>query len=143
VTDITSMYSMLAVMGPRSRELLQRVSTARFDSASFPFGSSQEIDVGYATVRATRLTYDRESWDGSSMCRSNSPSASMSNCTWRVAIWADGRGLLRDRFAAAGKGLPCLGTRADPRRQPVRSRPGVRGTAGQSPTFAASGRFRP
>ncbi len=51
------MYSMLAVMGPRSRELLQLVSTARFDSASFPFGTSQEIDVGYATVRATRLTY--------------------------------------------------------------------------------------
>ena len=57
VTDITSMYSMLAVMGPRSRELLQRVSTARFDNASFPFGTSQEIDLGYATVRATRLTY--------------------------------------------------------------------------------------
>jgi 4-methylaminobutanoate oxidase (formaldehyde-forming) len=44
-------------MGPRSRELMQRVSTARFDNASFPFGTSQEIDVGYATVRATRLTY--------------------------------------------------------------------------------------
>lgn len=57
VTDITSMISMLAVMGPRSRELLQRVSTARFDNASFPFGTSQEIDLGYATVRATRLTY--------------------------------------------------------------------------------------
>jgi 4-methylaminobutanoate oxidase (formaldehyde-forming) len=57
VTDITPMYSMLAVMGPRSRELLQRVSSAHFDSAAFPFGTSQEIDVGYATVRATRLTY--------------------------------------------------------------------------------------
>ena len=57
VTDITPMHSMLAVMGPRSRELLQRVSTARFDSAAFPFGTSQEIDLGYATVRATRLTY--------------------------------------------------------------------------------------
>ncbi|MGE5339168.1 MAG: GcvT family protein [Gemmatimonadota bacterium] len=57
VTDITPMVAMLAVMGPRSRELLQRVSTARFDSASFPFGTSQEIDLGYATVRATRLTY--------------------------------------------------------------------------------------
>jgi 4-methylaminobutanoate oxidase (formaldehyde-forming) len=51
------MVSMLAVMGPRSRELLQRVSTARFDSTAFPFGTSQEIDIGYATVRATRLTY--------------------------------------------------------------------------------------
>jgi 4-methylaminobutanoate oxidase (formaldehyde-forming) len=57
VTDITPMYSMLAVMGPRSRELLQRISSASFDSAAFPFGTSQEIDLGYATVRATRLTY--------------------------------------------------------------------------------------
>jgi 4-methylaminobutanoate oxidase (formaldehyde-forming) len=57
VTDVTSMYAMLAVMGPRSRDLLSRVSTARFDNASFPFGTSQQIDLGYATVRATRLTY--------------------------------------------------------------------------------------
>jgi len=57
VTDVTPMLAMLAVMGPRSRELLQRVSTARFDNAAFPFGTSQEIDLGYATVRATRLTY--------------------------------------------------------------------------------------
>jgi 4-methylaminobutanoate oxidase (formaldehyde-forming) len=57
VTDVTPMFAMLAVMGPRSRELLQRVSTARFDNAAFPFGTSQQIDVGYATVRATRLTY--------------------------------------------------------------------------------------
>jgi glycine cleavage system aminomethyltransferase T/glycine/D-amino acid oxidase-like deaminating enzyme len=57
VTDVTSMFAMLAVMGPRARELMSRVSTARFDNASFPFGTSQEIDIGYATVRATRLTY--------------------------------------------------------------------------------------
>jgi 4-methylaminobutanoate oxidase (formaldehyde-forming) len=57
IFDATSMFALLAVMGPRSRELLQRVSTARFDNASFPFGTSQEIDLGYATVRATRLTY--------------------------------------------------------------------------------------
>jgi len=57
VTDVTPMYAMLAVMGPKSRELLSRVSTARFDSESFPFGTSRLIDVGYATVRATRLTY--------------------------------------------------------------------------------------
>ena len=57
VTDVTPMFAMLAVMGPRSRELLQRVSTADFSNAAFPFGTSQEIDLGYATVRATRLTY--------------------------------------------------------------------------------------
>ena len=57
VTDITPMLAMLAVMGPRSRELLQRVSNADLSNAAFPFGTSQEIDLGYATVRATRLTY--------------------------------------------------------------------------------------
>ncbi len=57
VVDVTAMYAMLAVMGPRSRELLQRISTTRFDNEAFPFGTSREIDLGYATVRATRLTY--------------------------------------------------------------------------------------
>ncbi len=57
VTDVTPMYAMLAVMGPASRQLLSRVSTACFDNAAFPFGASRLIDLGYATVRATRLTY--------------------------------------------------------------------------------------
>jgi 4-methylaminobutanoate oxidase (formaldehyde-forming) len=57
LADLTAMYAMLAVMGPRSRELLSRVTTARLDDGSFPFATSQLIDLGYATVRATRLTY--------------------------------------------------------------------------------------
>ncbi|MEP6607156.1 MAG: FAD-dependent oxidoreductase [Burkholderiaceae bacterium] len=57
VVDITAMYCVIAVMGPQSRALLQRVSTADFSSQAFPFGTSREIDLGYATVRATRLTY--------------------------------------------------------------------------------------
>jgi 4-methylaminobutanoate oxidase (formaldehyde-forming) len=57
VTDVTPQYAMLAVMGPASRALLSRVSTGRFDNAAFPFGTSQLIELGYATVRATRLTY--------------------------------------------------------------------------------------
>ncbi|MBA2412009.1 MAG: FAD-dependent oxidoreductase [Burkholderiaceae bacterium] len=57
VIDITSMYAVVAVMGPQSRALLQGVSTTDFSPASFPFGASRDIDVGYATVRATRLTY--------------------------------------------------------------------------------------
>ncbi len=44
-------------MGPRSRELLQSVSRTDFSNQAFPFGTSKEIDLGYATVRATRLTY--------------------------------------------------------------------------------------
>jgi 4-methylaminobutanoate oxidase (formaldehyde-forming) len=57
VVDVTPMFAVLAVMGPRSRELLQAVSTADFSPQAFPFGTSREIDLGYATVRATRLTY--------------------------------------------------------------------------------------
>lgn len=57
VFDITSMYAVIAVMGPLSRALLQRVSTADFSPEGFAFATSRAIDIGYATVRATRLTY--------------------------------------------------------------------------------------
>ena len=55
--DVTSAYAVYGVMGPRSRQLLQRVSGADFSPEAFPFASSCQIDLGYATVRATRITY--------------------------------------------------------------------------------------
>jgi 4-methylaminobutanoate oxidase (formaldehyde-forming) len=57
LADVTSAYAVYGVMGPRSRELLSRLSRADFSDATFPFGSSREIDLGYATVRATRISY--------------------------------------------------------------------------------------
>ena len=57
VVDLTSGYAVLGVMGPRSRELLSRLTAADLSNEGFPFGTSREIDLGYATVRATRLTY--------------------------------------------------------------------------------------
>ncbi|HEY7014833.1 MAG TPA: FAD-dependent oxidoreductase [Streptosporangiaceae bacterium] len=57
LVDVTSAYAVYGVMGPRSRELLARVSRGDFRDEAFPFGSSREIDLGYATVRATRITY--------------------------------------------------------------------------------------
>ncbi len=57
VVDVTSQYAVFAVMGPKSRELLARVSKSDFSNAAFPFGSSRLVDLGYATCRATRLTY--------------------------------------------------------------------------------------
>jgi 4-methylaminobutanoate oxidase (formaldehyde-forming) len=57
VTDVTSSYAVLGVMGPASRELLQSVSRGDFGNEAFPFGTSQEVDLGYCTVRATRVTY--------------------------------------------------------------------------------------
>ena len=57
LVDVTSAYAVYGVMGPKSRELLTRLSRADFSDEAFPFGSSREIDLGYATVRATRITY--------------------------------------------------------------------------------------
>ncbi len=57
VMDVTSAFAVFSVMGPRSRELLRSVSPADLSAEGFPFGTSRMIDVGYATVRATRITY--------------------------------------------------------------------------------------
>jgi 4-methylaminobutanoate oxidase (formaldehyde-forming) len=57
VQDVTSGLPMLSVMGPRSRDLLESVSPDNFSDEGFPFGTSREIDMGYARVRATRLTF--------------------------------------------------------------------------------------
>lgn len=57
VTDVTSAYAVLAVMGPRARDLLAKVSPADFSNAAFPFGTMQDIEIGYAKAWALRLTY--------------------------------------------------------------------------------------
>ncbi|WP_327437592.1 FAD-dependent oxidoreductase [Sinorhizobium meliloti] len=57
ITDITAGLAMLALWGPKSRDLLSRVSPDDFSNEAFPFGTSREIDLGYARVRASRLTF--------------------------------------------------------------------------------------
>jgi 4-methylaminobutanoate oxidase (formaldehyde-forming) len=57
LTDVTSAYAVLGVMGPRSRELLSRLTPADLSNGAFPFGATREIELGYGRVRATRITY--------------------------------------------------------------------------------------
>jgi glycine cleavage system T protein len=57
ITDVTSAFAMLAVMGPRSRELLTRVSPGDFSDPAFPFGACRDVELGYACGFAIRLTY--------------------------------------------------------------------------------------
>ena len=57
IVDVTASYAMLALMGPKSREMLQTLTDFDLSSREFPFGTSREIDLGYAIARATRLTY--------------------------------------------------------------------------------------
>ena len=57
VTDVTAGLPMLGLMGPRSRELLGQLSGDPFDDRDFPFGTSKEVEIGCAVVRASRITY--------------------------------------------------------------------------------------
>ena len=57
ITDVTASEGVLAVMGPRSRELLQAVSPADFSNEVNPFGTAQEIEIGMGLARVHRVTY--------------------------------------------------------------------------------------
>ncbi|WP_088286244.1 FAD-dependent oxidoreductase [Ideonella sp. A 288] len=55
LTDVSPLWSLLSVMGPRSRELLQRLTPD--DLGTLKFSHSREIDLGLARVRAARMAY--------------------------------------------------------------------------------------
>jgi 4-methylaminobutanoate oxidase (formaldehyde-forming) len=57
LTDITPMYSVLSVMGPRARELMARVSPDDLSPEGLKFSWSRVIDLGLARVRAARMAY--------------------------------------------------------------------------------------
>ena len=57
LTDVTSAWAVLGVMGPRSRALLERVTDADLGNGAFPFLTSREIWLASARVRASRVTY--------------------------------------------------------------------------------------
>jgi 4-methylaminobutanoate oxidase (formaldehyde-forming) len=57
LTDVTSGWATISVMGPRSRELLSKVTPADLSNDAFPFATAQEIEFGYAQALALRMTY--------------------------------------------------------------------------------------
>ena len=57
LTDVTGLYSVLSVMGPNARELLARVSPDDLSPEALKFSWTKEIDVGFARVRAARMSY--------------------------------------------------------------------------------------
>lgn len=56
-TDVTGGYAQMNVQGPRSRELLQAVTSADLGNEVFPFRCAREIDIGLARVLCVRITY--------------------------------------------------------------------------------------
>ena len=57
VTDVSSGFAVLSIMGPNSRALLQKVSNTDFSNTAFSFGTAQEIEIGYGKAYALRVTY--------------------------------------------------------------------------------------
>ncbi|MBL6931901.1 MAG: FAD-dependent oxidoreductase [Rhodospirillales bacterium] len=57
LTDVGSGMAMVSIMGPKARDLLQSLTPADLSNEAFPFATSQQIELGYAMVRASRITY--------------------------------------------------------------------------------------
>jgi heterotetrameric sarcosine oxidase gamma subunit len=86
VTDVTSGLGALALAGPQARHLLTRLSDADLDDESFPFGTAREIDVGWATALALRISYAGE-------------------LGWELYLPVESLVPLFDRVVAAGAGV--------------------------------------
>jgi 4-methylaminobutanoate oxidase (formaldehyde-forming) len=60
VTDVTSGWAVLHVAGPRSRELLARLTDEDLSDDEFPFLSAREIEAGWAKAWALRVSFTGE-----------------------------------------------------------------------------------
>ena len=58
--DVTSGFGVLAIMGPKSRDLMAAICDVDVTNAAFPFSSFQEFYIGHACVKAQRLSYSGE-----------------------------------------------------------------------------------
>ncbi len=56
-TNITSALAVISIMGPNARVLLESLTPDDLSHEAFGFARSREIELGYAFVRATRITY--------------------------------------------------------------------------------------
>jgi 4-methylaminobutanoate oxidase (formaldehyde-forming) len=57
ITDVSSAEAVFCLMGPKSREVLSRVSPDDFSNTAHPFGFAREIEIGLGLARAHRVTY--------------------------------------------------------------------------------------
>ncbi len=57
LTDVTGAWAVISVMGPCAMEILALASNADLSLDAIPPGAFAEIDLGYARVRAARMSY--------------------------------------------------------------------------------------
>ena len=86
LTDVSEQFAVLAVMGPRARDLLARVTQAPLADAAFPFGAIREIEIAGSTLWASRRTYVGE-------------------LGWELYVATDKAGAVYDAVVSAGGDL--------------------------------------
>jgi 4-methylaminobutanoate oxidase (formaldehyde-forming) len=89
INDVSSGYGQLNVQGPRSRELLQSLTSVDLSNDAFPFRCAREIDIGFARALCVRITY-------------------LGELGYELYIPAEQAGHVYDRIVAAG---PAFGLR--------------------------------
>lgn len=57
LVDVTERFGTLSLMGPKARDVLEKVTDADVSNATFPFGHVREIAIAGHVVRALRVTY--------------------------------------------------------------------------------------
>ena len=57
IADMTARYAQINIQGPRSRDLLQTLTSADVSNNVFPFRAAKTIDLGLARVLCCRITY--------------------------------------------------------------------------------------
>jgi heterotetrameric sarcosine oxidase gamma subunit len=60
VTDVTSAYTLINIQGPKSRRLLNRITSTNLSNQAFPYMTAREIDLACARPLALRVTYEGE-----------------------------------------------------------------------------------
>ncbi len=60
LTNLTGSHTALHLAGPRSRDILAKVTTTPLDNKHFPWLSAQQISIGFAPVYAIRVSFTGE-----------------------------------------------------------------------------------
>jgi len=86
LTDMTSAYAVIGVMGPNARSLMLRLSPDDFSNDAFPYLTHREVEIGDTVARAARISYVGE-------------------LGWEIYVPSEAALPLYDRFLEAGAGL--------------------------------------
>jgi 4-methylaminobutanoate oxidase (formaldehyde-forming) len=86
LTDMTSAYAVIGLMGPNARTLLSRLSPYNFTNENFPYLAHREVEIGDTVARAARISYVGE-------------------LGWELYVPSEAALPLYDRIREAGNGL--------------------------------------